>query len=97
VLFLRGVDQHKFPAAGNLAANFSVEALNSANSAQNVQIQAHTQGKAQGFQGICDLSSSASKAYNLLVGSPTNSRREMAGNPGPDCGAWKESVEPLAL
>jgi hypothetical protein len=30
--------QHKFPAAGNLAANFSLKAQNFANSAQNLQI-----------------------------------------------------------
>jgi hypothetical protein len=45
---------------------FSLKAPNSANSAQNQKIWADTQGKAQGFQGICPLTASGSMTYDLL-------------------------------
>jgi len=52
-----------FPGAGKLAANFSFQTDEFANSAHNLQIFVLSQGTVQGFMGICDLSSSAKASY----------------------------------
>ena len=62
----------KFPAAGNLAANFFVQRANSADSAQNQQISTSKQGAVQGFAGISYLTASHNGIYQgvLRVNAP---------------------------
>jgi hypothetical protein len=44
------------------------------------------QGKAQGIQGICQLTASGNMTYDLLCATHQEPSREMAGNNGPDRG-----------
>jgi hypothetical protein len=59
---------------------FFLDARNSANSAQKQQVYALRQGKAQGFQGISDLSASQNGTYRRFSLHLRIPGRELAGN-----------------
>ena len=73
------------PAAANFAANF-LAALIFAESAQNLKIKPHNQGRVQGFEGISRLTVLLTMSYGTLTSHNGNAGNELAGNSAADRG-----------
>jgi len=76
----------KFPAAGNLAANFFAANGEFCRFCPKSTDLCSGAGNGAGFTGISDLTSSHNGTYQALCSSTQQPSREKAGNPVPDCG-----------